>query len=117
MEAILRAVPLEMHRSLGAKNAAKEAWDSLKAMRTGSGVAKRARIQQLRREFELLEFKDGEGVKDFSFRLSTLVTQLAELGKEMEEVDAVAKFLRAVPSKFSQLVQSIETLLDLETHS
>ena len=43
-------------------------------MRTGSGVAKRARIQQPRREFELLAFKDGEGAEDFSFRLLTLVT-------------------------------------------
>ncbi|WVZ70926.1 hypothetical protein U9M48_019555 [Paspalum notatum var. saurae] len=66
MEAILRAVPLEMHQSLGANAMAKKAWDNLKKMRTGAGVAKWAKIQQLRREYELLEFKDGEGVEDFT---------------------------------------------------
>ncbi|WVZ71930.1 hypothetical protein U9M48_020458 [Paspalum notatum var. saurae] len=48
MEAILRAVPPEMHQSLGAKKTAKEAWDSLKKMRTGSDLVKRARIRRLR---------------------------------------------------------------------
>ncbi|WVZ70721.1 LOW QUALITY PROTEIN: hypothetical protein U9M48_019364 [Paspalum notatum var. saurae] len=35
----------------------------------------------------------------------------------IEDVDVVAKFMRAVPKRFSQLAQSIETLLDLETLS
>ncbi|WVZ71929.1 hypothetical protein U9M48_020457 [Paspalum notatum var. saurae] len=33
----------------------------------------------------------------------------------MEDVDVVSKFLRVVPPKFSQLAQSIETLIDLNT--
>ncbi|WVZ88500.1 hypothetical protein U9M48_035017 [Paspalum notatum var. saurae] len=115
MEAILRTVPQEMHQSLGAKATAKEAWDSLKTMRTGSGLVKRTRIQQLRREFELLEFKEGERVEDFSLRLTTLVTRMKELGQAMEDMDVVAKFLHVVPPKFSQLAQSIETLVDLDT--
>ncbi|WVZ84381.1 hypothetical protein U9M48_031419 [Paspalum notatum var. saurae] len=77
-----------MHKCLAAKKTAKVAWDSLKAMRTGSGLAKHGKIQQLWREFELLAFKDGEGVEDFSLRLSTLVTQLAELGQTIEDVPA-----------------------------
>jgi hypothetical protein len=102
MEAILRAVPPEMHQSLGAKTTAKEAWDNLKTMRTGSGLVKRVKIQQLRQEYELLEFKEGEGVDDFLLRLTTLVTHLKELGQQME-VDIVAKFLCVVPPRLAQL--------------
>ncbi|WVZ63748.1 hypothetical protein U9M48_013356 [Paspalum notatum var. saurae] len=112
---LCRVVPLEMHRSLGAMATAKKAWDSLKMMRSGASVAKRAKILQLRQEYELLEFKDGEGIEDFSLRLSTLVTRLKKLGQTLEDVDVISKFLCVVPSKFSQLAQSIETLVNLET--
>lgn len=44
MEAILRAVPPEMHQSLGVKATTKEAWDILKTMRTGSGLVKRTKM-------------------------------------------------------------------------
>jgi hypothetical protein len=62
MEAILRAVPLEMHQSLGANVMTKEALDNLKTMRTGLGLVKQAKIQQTKAGYELLEFKEVEGV-------------------------------------------------------
>lgn len=49
MEVILRAVPLEMHQSLGANMMTKEALDNLKTILTGLGLVKQANIQQLRR--------------------------------------------------------------------
>lgn len=48
----------------------------------------------MQRDYELLEFKEGEGVEGFSLCLTTLVMQLKELGQKMEEVDVIAKFLR-----------------------
>ncbi|WVZ79350.1 LOW QUALITY PROTEIN: hypothetical protein U9M48_026940 [Paspalum notatum var. saurae] len=85
-------------------------------MRTGSDLGEaREDPASSRREFELLEFKDGEGVEEFSLHLATLVTRLGELGQVMEDVDVVSKFLRVEPPKFSQLAQSIETLIDLNT--
>lgn len=48
MEAILKAVPVEYHATLGRKKTAKEAWTSLETMRVGSDRVKKAKVQQLR---------------------------------------------------------------------
>ena len=48
------------------KKMAKEAWDALTAMRIGSDRAKKAKAQQLRRDFDDLKFKPGEVVEDFT---------------------------------------------------
>ncbi|CAA0822344.1 cysteine-rich RLK (RECEPTOR-like protein kinase) 8 [Striga hermonthica] len=115
MEAILSAVPHEYVESLGAKDSAKAAWDALKAMRIGSDRAKKAKAQQLRREYEALAFRDGEAVEDFSLRLQSLVSQLAAHGVTITDEEAVAKYLRVVPPKYAQIALSIETLIDMST--
>ncbi|CAA0806572.1 Gag-Pol-related retrotransposon family protein [Striga hermonthica] len=115
MEAILSAVPHEYVESLGAKDSAKAAWDALKAMRIGSDRAKKAKAQQLRREYKALAFRDGEAVEDFSLRLQSLVSQLAAYGVTITDEEAVAKYLRVVPPKYAQIALSIETLIDMST--
>ncbi|CAA0841943.1 cysteine-rich RLK (RECEPTOR-like protein kinase) 8 [Striga hermonthica] len=115
MEAILSAVPHEYVESLGAKDSAKAAWDALMAMRIGSDRAKKAKAQQLRREYEALAFRDGEAVEDFSLRLQSLVSQLAAHGVTITDEEAVAKYLRVVPPKYAQIALSIETLIDMST--
>ncbi|CAA0814359.1 Unknown protein [Striga hermonthica] len=114
-EAILSAVPPEYVESLGAKDSAKAAWDALKAMRIGSDRAKKAKAQQLRREYEALAFRDGEAVEDFSLRLQSLVSQLASHGVTITDEEAVAKYLRVVPPKYAQIALSIEALIDMST--
>ncbi|XP_066354689.1 uncharacterized protein [Miscanthus floridulus] len=84
-------------------------------MRIGSDRAKKAKAQQLRRDFDDLKFKPGEAVEDFTLRLKSLVSQLAVFVKTMDEEDVVAKFLRVVPPKYTQIALSIETMLDMST--
>jgi hypothetical protein len=67
MEVILSAMPHEYVESLGTKDSAKAAWDALKAMRVGSNRTKKAKAQQLRREYMALAFCDEEAVVDFAF--------------------------------------------------
>ncbi|CAA0839612.1 cysteine-rich RLK (RECEPTOR-like protein kinase) 8 [Striga hermonthica] len=115
MEAILSVVPHEYVKSLGTKDSAKAAWDALKARRIGSDRAKKAKAQQLRREYEALAFRDGEAVEDFSLRLQSLVSQLAAHGVPITDEEAVAKYLRVVPPMYAQIALSIETLIDMST--
>ncbi|CAA0827330.1 Unknown protein [Striga hermonthica] len=118
MEAILSAVPHKYVESLVAKDSAKAAWDALKAMRIGrigSDHAKKAKAQQLRREYEALAFRDDEAVEDFSLRLQSLVSQLASHDVTITDEEAVAKYLCIVPPKYAQIALSIETLIDLST--
>ncbi|CAO2199473.1 unnamed protein product [Urochloa humidicola] len=117
MEALLASTPAEYHEALGGKDTAKEAWDMLASFRLGSDRARKAKAQQLRREFNELRFKTGETVEDFALRLQTLAGQLATFGKPIDDEDVVAKLLRVVPPKYAQLALSIETMLDLSTLS
>jgi hypothetical protein len=113
MEALLASTPAEYHEAIGAKDTAKAAWDMLASFRVGSERAKKAKAQQLRREFDDLRFKSGESVEDFALRLQSLASQLATYGKPIDDEDVVAKLLRVVPSKYAQLALSIETMLDM----
>ena len=65
MAGLLRSVPSEMWGTLGRKRIVKEAWDAVKVLRVGDGRARYASAQQLRREFSVLVFKDGESVFEF----------------------------------------------------
>jgi hypothetical protein len=115
MEVLLSSTPQEYHQMLGEKKTAKEAWEALASMRIGSDRAKKAKVQQLHRDFDDLKFRPGETVEDFALQLQSLVSQLAVFGKIMDEEEVVSKFLRVVPPKYTQIALSIETMLDLET--
>ncbi|CAA0809126.1 Unknown protein [Striga hermonthica] len=80
-----------------------------------SAVPRKAKAQQLRREYEALAFRDGEAVEDFSLRLQSLVSQLAAHGVTITYEEVVAKYLRVVPPKYAQIGLSIETLIDMST--
>src|SRR5438105_3266593 len=71
--------------------------------------------QRLRKEYDSLTFRDSEAVEDFALRLTGMVNQLEILGDPEPANKVVARYLRAAPSRFSQVVIAMETLLDLLT--
>jgi hypothetical protein len=101
MEAILKAVPPELVTPPGSADDAttKKAWEKLKTMRLSDERIGAARAQQLRREYDLLEFRDGETVEEFTLRLKRMVSQLVVLGDAIQE-EAVKKYLRIVVEKY-----------------
>ncbi|KAI4331133.1 hypothetical protein MLD38_029350 [Melastoma candidum] len=117
MSVLLRAVPPELIRTLGSKETAKEAWDTLRIMRVGVERVREAKAQTRRVEFENLAFKDGEGVEAFGIRLTAIVNDLEMLGDPVSEHMAVLKFLCSVPRVYKQMAMAIESLVDLKTLS
>ena len=115
LAAIFQGVPEETLLLLAEKETAKDAWDTLKTMYVGTDRVKEARAQTLKSEFEALRMKGTESVDDFAVRLTTLVNQIRGLGEKMEESYVVKKLLRAVPSKYLQIVSTIEQFGDLKT--
>jgi hypothetical protein len=115
--AILRAVPPEMLASLTTKRTAQSAWEAIKSLRIGVQRMRDANIEQLRKEFDSIRFKDGETVDDFSMRLAGLANNIAILGGKVTEGDIVRKMLHVVPEPLEQVAISIETLLDLDNLS
>jgi hypothetical protein len=83
-------------------------------MRLGGEHEREAKAQQVHREYEALEFRDGEAVEDFALRLTGIVTELGVLGAPVTEKDVVRMFLRVVPERFDQVAISIEMCLEME---
>jgi hypothetical protein len=114
LEALCKAVPPELQGVLTNKATTKEAWDALKTRHLSVDRVRKAKAQTLREEFDVITFKEGESVDDFSCRPTKITDQLAILGDVYEEETIVRTFLHALPECFHQIAVAIETLLDLE---
>jgi hypothetical protein len=112
LDAICSTVPPDMIATLAVKSTTKEAWDCIKTMRIGDDRVWKASLQKVRREYELLSFRDGESVEDFAMRLNNITTQLATLGDAEPDHKIIDKYLRIARPRYKQLVISVETLLD-----
>lgn len=77
---------------------------------------KRAQLQALRREFELLTMKEGEKVDNFLGRTLNMVNKMKS-NETMEQSTVASKILRSLTSKFNYVVCSIEESNDLSTLS
>ena len=117
LDAICSAVPSEMISTLVVKDSAKEAWDSIRVMRISDDRIRKTSAQRLRRQYEELTLRDGEGVEDFALRLTGIVNQLSTLGDPEDPKKVVEKYLRIARVRYKQLVISMETLLDISTLS
>ena len=84
-------------------------------MRVGSDRAKKATAQLLKQEYANLKFKDGKMMEDFSLRLQMLISKLKSHSINIDEEEAVSKYLHSMPIKYIQITLSIETMLDLST--
>jgi hypothetical protein len=109
-----KAVPKEMWQTLGRKTSVKEAWEAVKTMQIGADRVKEVNTQKLLKEFENIQFKEGESVDDFGMRITNLVRNLKTLGESIDDVRVVKKFLRVVPPRFTQVVVSIEMFCHLK---
>ena len=116
--AILRGVPSELKATLAVKVMAKEEWVAVKTMCVGEDCVKATSLQRLLKEFENLQFKDGELIDNFAVRINTLVSGLLrELGEAVKFRRMVRKVLHVVLKKWKQVAVSIEMLLDLDKMS
>ncbi|KAK0603477.1 hypothetical protein LWI29_005394 [Acer saccharum] len=97
------------------KETAKAIWDSMKLKYQGSTKVKRAQLQALRREFEILGIKEGEKVDEYFARILTIVNKMKAQGERMEQSVIIEKILRSMTLKFNYVVCSIEESNDLST--
>lgn len=78
---------------------------------------RKVKVQTLKAEFESLKMKDTEQLDEFCIKFNSLVATIRALGENVDEGYVVKKLLRAVPSKFLQIMSNIEQFGDLETMS
>lgn len=69
------------------------------------------------RQNKELALKDGEGVKNFALRLTSIVSQFSILVDVKGPIMAIEKYLRIACNMCKHLVISMETLLNISTLS
>jgi hypothetical protein len=82
-----------MMAGLAVKRPTKEVWEAIRAMRVGLERVRKGKVEQLKKEFEIISFRDGEYVDDFALRLTNLVTSLGMLGEPIYETQVRREIL------------------------
>jgi hypothetical protein len=98
MGALMRSVPKEMWGTLDAKKMVREVWEAVQTMQVGADRVKEVSVRKLLKEFENIEFMEGESMDDFGMRItSNLVTTLKSLGETIDDPHVVKKVSHVVP--------------------
>ncbi|XP_076908329.1 uncharacterized protein LOC143565155 [Bidens hawaiensis] len=90
-------------------------WDAIKSRNMGAERVKDARLHALIREFDGMMMKETETIDEYASRMTTISSKAATLGQPYEERKLVQKFFTSLPSRFIQVVASLEKVLDLKT--
>ena len=81
----------------------------------GTTRVKRAYLQALQKEFEVLHMKVGESVSEYFGRTLSISNKMKENGeKNKGDVVVVEKILRSMTSKFDYVVCSIKESKDID---
>lgn len=112
---LFQAIDRNILETILDKDTSKGIWDSMKQKYQGSTKVKRAQLQALRRDFEILHMKDGETVNNFFARTLTIANKMKAHGETMSQTIINEKVLRSMTSKFDYVVCSIEESNDLNT--
>ncbi|GAU36545.1 hypothetical protein TSUD_277510 [Trifolium subterraneum] len=99
------------------RDTAKDIWDAMKTKYQGSNKVKRAQLQALCREFEVLAMGESESVNDYFARTLAIANKMTSYGERVEQVTVVEKVLRSMSAKFNYVVCSIEQSNDVTTLS
>lgn len=112
---LFQAIDRTIMEAILNKETAKNIWDSMRQKYQGSTNVKRAQLQALRREFEILQMKEGETVEEYFSRTLTIANKMKAHSEKMEEMVIVEKILRSMIAKFDYVVCSIEESNNLTT--
>jgi hypothetical protein len=112
---LFQSIDKQILKTMTQKETAKQIWTAMKNKYQGNTRVKKAQLQRLRRDFETMEMKDGEGVTNYFGRVMTITNEMRNFGEEMTEVQVVEKILRSLTENFNYVVCSIEESKDTDT--
>ncbi|XP_076895894.1 uncharacterized protein LOC143548679, partial [Bidens hawaiensis] len=112
---LFQSIPEEQILKIGNFKVAKEMWDAIKSRNMGAERVKDARLHTLIREFDGLMMKETETIDEHASRTTAISSNATTLGQPYEERKLVQKFFTSLPSRFIQVVASLQQVLDLKT--
>jgi hypothetical protein len=110
---LFQAIDRSILETILVRDTTKDIWDAMKRKYQGSTKVKRAQLQALRREFEVLAMGENETVNDYFARTLAIANRMTAHGETMAQVTVVEKVLRSMPVKFNYVVCSIEESNDV----
>ncbi|XP_058762798.1 uncharacterized protein LOC131636130 [Vicia villosa] len=114
---LFQAIDRAVLETILKKDTAKDIWDAMKKKYQGTARVKRAQLQALRKEFEILHMKEGESVNDYFSRTLSISNKMRINRDKLEEVAIIEKILRSMTNKFDYVVCSIEESNDIDSLS
>jgi hypothetical protein len=114
---LFQAIDRAILETILKKDTAKDIWDSMKKKYQGTARVKRAQLQALRKEFEILHMKEGESVNDYFARTLSIANKMRIHGESLEDVAVIEKILRSMTHKFDYVVCAIEESNDIDSLS
>jgi hypothetical protein len=105
---LFQAIDRSIMETIHTRNTSKDIWDAMKRKYQGSTKVKRAQLQALRREFEVLAMGEDESVDEYFARTLAIANKMNYFGERLEQVTIVEKILRSMAAKFDYVVCSIE---------
>lgn len=111
---LFQAIDRSILETILCKETSKDIWDSMKNKYAGSTRMKRAQLQVLRKEFEMLQMKNDESVTNYFARAMAVANKMRFHGESMADVVIVEKILRSLAPKYNYVVCSIEESKDID---
>ncbi|GJX70954.1 hypothetical protein Tco_0308125 [Tanacetum coccineum] len=93
---------------------ARDIWNAVKARFGGNVASKKMRKSMLKQEFSEFRISEVEGLHKGYDRIQKILSQLNQLKAKPEDEDINLKFLRALPSSWSQVALTLKTKGGLE---
>lgn len=111
---LYQAIDREILDTILNDDTSKNIWDSMKQKFQGSTRVKRAQLQALRKDFELLQMKEEESMNSYFARTLNIAKSMKACGENMQENAITAMILRFMTTKFNYVVCSIEESNNME---
>ncbi|XP_019435835.1 PREDICTED: uncharacterized protein LOC109342272 [Lupinus angustifolius] len=111
---IYQGVDAANYEKINGVETAKQAWEISEKSYEGADKIKKVKLQNLRREYEVLQMEETDSIADYMTKILTLSNQMRSCGKAMKEKSIVEKVLRTLTCKYDHIVVAIEESKNLE---
>jgi len=111
---IHQCVDADNFQKIRSADTAKKAWDTLEKSYVGDNKLKKVKLQNLRRQYELLQMSDQENIGEFFSWILAITNQMNAYGDKQLDLGIIDKVLKNLTPRFDHIVVAIEQSQDLE---